>query len=138
MSGSGVTYRKQCKVCNSKFRTLIESLHNQNMSPQKIYEHLQNLSDVAEQVAVQQEDINPSSIRRHMERHFNIAEGAIIKVAETQSRIQQSRDSYKQGVQIVVDKINTLSHLVEINMVHLEEAEDLIKEINDIFSKKCI
>lgn len=122
---SGVKYVKQCKVCNSKFRNLIEELSTQGMSPQKVYDYLQSLTDTTEQEVVKREDINPSAIRRHMDRHFDLNDGAKIKVAETKSRIDQSRDSYKNGVAIIVDKVQSLSHMIEMAMIKLEEVEQL-------------
>ena len=122
---SGPKYVAQCKVCNSKFRAVIENLHNQNMTPQKIYDYLQSLTDSDEQISVKQEDINPSSIRRHMERHYDVKDGAVIKIAETQNRIEQSRDAYKKGVQIFVDKVNAMSMLIDQAMVRMEEVSDL-------------
>jgi uncharacterized protein YkvS len=122
---SGPKYVKQCKVCNSKFRAVIESLHNQNMTPQKIYDYLQSLTDPEEQEIVKQEDINPSSIRRHMERHYDVKDGAIIKIAETQNRIEQSRDAYRKGVQIFVDKVNAMSMMIDQAMTRMEEVGDL-------------
>jgi hypothetical protein len=120
---SGVKYIKQCKVCNSKFRNLIESLHNQGMNPQKIQEYLQNLTDPLEQEIVQKESINHSSIRRHMKDHFDVTEGAMIKIAETQSRIEKSRDDYKKGVKIIVDNVNLLCHAIQIAYVRMEELD---------------
>ena len=38
-------YVAQCKVCNSKFKSIIENLHTQGMSPNKIYDYLQALKD---------------------------------------------------------------------------------------------
>jgi hypothetical protein len=120
-----VMHVAQCKVCNSKFRTLIENLNKQGMNPQKIYEYLQNLTDPIEKDLVIQEDINPSSIRRHMDKHFDIVDGAKIKIAETQQRIEQSRNDYKDGVSIVVNKVSTISHLIEQLMIKIEEVDEL-------------
>lgn len=119
-----VKYVAQCKVCNSKFRNIIESLHNQGMSPQKIFDYLRSLTDPNEIEIVEKENINPSSIRRHMDRHFDVNDGAKIKVAETKNRIKQSRETYKQGVQIVVNKVNTISHLIDTAMIKLEEVDE--------------
>jgi hypothetical protein len=124
---SGVKYVKQCKVCNSKFRNLIEELSTQGMSPQKVYDYLQSLTDPTEQEVVKREDINPSAIRRHMDRHFDLNDGAKIKVAETKSRIDQSRDSYKNGVAIIVDKVQSLSHMIEMAMIKMEEVDQIGK-----------
>lgn len=117
--------KTSCKVCNSKMRVLIENLHNQNMNPQKIYEHLQNLSDKAERAIVIKEDIKPSAIRRHMANHYNAMDSSAIKIAKTKSKIEQSRDNYSQGMQIVIDKVNALNHLIEVNFARLEEVDEL-------------
>lgn len=118
----------QCKVCNSYFRNLIEQLHLSGLSPEKIYDYMQNLSDPTERAYVLQEDIKPSSIRRHLKRHFNSDEGVKVKLAETRARIQRSRNLYQQGVQITIDKINSLNHLIEVAMINLEEVESQTNE----------
>ena len=121
---AGPKYEKNCKVCNSKFRNVIENLKVKGMSPENIYKYLRGIEIPSDKVIILKEDINPSAIRRHMARHFDIKDGVIIKIAESQTKIEQSRDVYSQGVQIMVDKVNTLSHLVEINMAKLEKVEN--------------
>lgn len=121
----GVKYIKQCKVCNSKFRNLIEELHTQNMSPQKIYEYLQNSKNPEEQAVITKEDIGAASIRRHMDKHYDIKDEALVKLADTKSRIEKSRESYKQGVSIFVDQINSLSHMIDVAMVKMEEVDTI-------------
>jgi hypothetical protein len=122
---ASVKYIKTCKVCNSKFRNVIEDLHVQGMNPQKIYDYLQSLTDPAEQILVAQEDIKPSSIRRHLDNHFDVQDGAKIKLVDTQKRVDQSRDSYNKGVKILIDKVNAVSHLIETAMIRIEEVESL-------------
>lgn len=115
----------QCKVCNSKFRGLIEELHRQGMNPQKIYDYLQSLSDPMEKMEVKKEDIKPSSIRRHLDKHYNSTDDTKIKVAETKKKIDSSREKYQQGIQITVDKVNAIAHLIETAMIRIEEVENL-------------
>src|SRR3712207_3848452 len=88
----GAMYVTQCKVCNSVFRNRIEELSLQGLNPQKIYDYLQSLQDENEKALVKTEDIKPSSIRRHLDRHFSYEEAAKVKVAETHSRIDKSRE----------------------------------------------
>ncbi|MNB94871.1 hypothetical protein D3C75_420320 [compost metagenome] len=118
----------QCKVCTSVFRNRIEQLHLNGLSPEKIYDYLQNLSEPNEKNSVISEDIKPSSIRRHMQRHFNSEEGAKVKLAETKARVEQSRTMLNQGVSIFIDKVNNLSHLIEVAMIRLEEVEHTSNE----------
>jgi hypothetical protein len=105
-------------VCNSKFRNLIEQLHQNDLSAEKIYEYLQNLTSSKDKVAVQQEDIRPSSIRRHIQNHFNSDDDSKVKLAETKARIDQSRNLLYNGVQITVDRINSLNHLIETSLIN--------------------
>lgn len=114
----------QCKVCNSKFRNLIEQLHLNGLSPEKIFEYMAGLSNPNEIAVVQQEDIKPSSIRRHLKKHFNSEEGAKIKLAETKAKVNQSRNLYEEGIQIAVDKVNTVSHLIEVAMINIQELDE--------------
>lgn len=118
-----VLYEKRCKVCNSQFRNLIEQLHVNGLSPEKIYDYLLNLTDPEEKIVVQNEDIKPSSIRRHIDRHFNIEEGAKIKLAQTKNRLEKSRSAFETGVQVTIDKVNHLSHLIEVAMINIQEVE---------------
>jgi ATP:corrinoid adenosyltransferase len=119
------TYVKQCKTCNSKFRGVIEELHTQGMSPQKIYEYLQSLSDPDEQEIVKKENIKPSSIRRHMKNHFDPSDDIKIKTAETKERLKEVKDKYEQGTDIIIDEVNTISYMIERALVNIEEVEDM-------------
>lgn len=118
-----VMYEKRCKVCNSQFRNLIEDLHIGGLSPEKVFEYLQNLTDPNQQAVVQAEQIKPSSIRRHIDRHFNLEDGAKIKVAETKNRLEKSRSAFEEGVQATIDKVSHLSHLIEVAMINIQEVE---------------
>ena len=120
----GPKYESSCKTCNSKFRNVIERLHVEKMSPEHICRYLQGLEAPSDKAIVQKEDLKPSSIRRHMQRHFDVKDGVIIKVAESESKIEQSRSVYQQGVAIVIDQVNTISHLIELNMAKLEKVEN--------------
>ena len=81
------------------------------------------MTDPKEVTIVQKEDIKPSSIRRHLKRHFNSEEGAKIKLAETKARLQQSRNLYNEGIQIVIDKVNTVSHMIEVALINIQELD---------------
>jgi hypothetical protein len=125
---SHVTLIKQCKVCNSKFRNKIEDLHSKGMNPQKIFEYLQNISEPYEAAIVKDEDIQPSAIRRHMDKHFNPQDEAIRQIAETKSRVEKSREDYKKGVQTVINNVSTLSHMIELALIKMEEVDNLPKD----------
>lgn len=125
---NNITFVSQCKVCNSHFRTVIEQLHLNGLSPEKIYDYLQNLTEPNEKDIVTKEDIKSSSIRRHLQRHFADDERAKVKIAETKARVEKSRDLLHQGVQITIDKVNNLSHLVDVAMIKLEEVEHMASD----------
>ena len=116
---------KQCKVCMSKHKGIIEELAIKKFSPEKIYEHLQNLTDPKDVKIVQEENIKPSSIRRHLQRHFNERDSLLIKDATVQSRIKSSRKNYYDGRKINIDKANTIAHMIELALARMEEVETL-------------
>lgn len=120
-----VLYEKRCKICNSEFRGMIENLHIQNMNPRQIMEYLGGLSGPGEQEQIKQDEITESAIRRHLARHFDIKTGAQIKIAETKTRLQQSRDQYKQGVRVMVDNVGLISHMIESLMIQMEELDNM-------------
>lgn len=119
-----VTYVKTCKVCNSFFRNRIEKLSLNGMNPQAIYDYLQSIQDENEKAIVKQEDIKPSSIRRHLDNHFNKDEATKVKLAETQNRVETSREMLQNGVSIAIDKINSLCHMIDVSMIKMEQIED--------------
>lgn len=121
---SGVMNVSQCKVCGSHFRNLIEQLHLNGLSPEKTYEYLNNLTDPSEINLVKQENIKPSSIRRHLKNHFNSEEGSKIKIAETKAKLTKSRSLYEEGIQVTIDKVNTVSHLIDRAMISIEELDE--------------
>lgn len=116
-------YIKQCKVCNSVFRNRIEELSLQGFNPQKIFSYLQAIQDPEEQKIVQKEQIKPSAIRRHLDNHFQKDEAVKVKLAETHSRIENSREMLQSGVSIAIDKINSLCHMIDVAMIKMEEVE---------------
>ena len=81
-------YDKRCKVCNSAFKSRIESLALQGMNPQQIYEYLQSIQDPNEKLIVQRENIAPSSIRRHLDNHFDRSEIGRIHDAEVDDKLK--------------------------------------------------
>lgn len=121
---SGVMTVSQCKVCQSHNRSLIEQLHLNGLSPEKIFDYLSNLQDPTQASLILQENIKPSSIRRHLKKHFNSEEGVKIKLAETKAKVNQSRNLYDEGIQIVVDNVNTVSHLIEVAMISIRELDE--------------
>ena len=119
----GEMYSKHCKVCNSVYRNIIEELSLGGFNPQKVYSYLQSIQDPQEQAIIQKEDINPSSIRRHIDNHFKKEEAAQLKIAETHNRIEKSREMLNTGVSITVDKVNSLCHMIDTSLIKLEEIE---------------
>lgn len=116
---------KQCKVCMSKHKGIIEELAIKKMSPEKIYEYLKSMRDQHDQQIVKEEDIRPSSIRRHLQKHFDEKEDLLIRDASVQSKIKKSRQDYSDGRKINIDKANTIAHMIEIALARLEETESL-------------
>ena len=116
---------KQCKVCMSKHKGIIEELAIKKLSPEKIYEYLQNMRDPKDQKIVKEEDIKPSSIRRHLQRHFNEKEDLLVRDATVQSKVKSSRQNYQDGRKINIDKANTVAHMIELALARIEEVETL-------------
>lgn len=114
---------KQCKVCRSVFRNRIEELSINGMNPNQIFKYLQSLQDPEEQEIVKVENINPSSIRRHIDNHFKKDEAVKVKLAETHNRIEKSRDMLNNGVSIAVDKVNSLCHMIDVALIKMEEID---------------
>jgi hypothetical protein len=115
---------KQCKVCNSVFRNRIEELSIQGLNPERIYQYLQSLQDPNEQQIVKQEDIKPSSIRRHIDNHFKRDEAVKIKNADLSDRIQENRSKLQNGVSIIIDKVNSLCFMIDNALVMMEQIEN--------------
>lgn len=116
---------KQCKVCMSRHKGIIEELAIKKLSPEKIYEYLQNLTDPTDVKIVKEENIKPSSIRRHLQRHFNEKEDLLVKDATIKSKIKASRTKYSEGKKINIDKANTIAHMIELALARMEEVETL-------------
>ena len=117
------TYVAQCKVCNSYFKSRIENLSMQGFNPQQIYDYLQNIQDSNEKAIVQRENINPSAIRRHIDRHFTGDTMEKTKIVEVQDKIHQSRRNLQEGIAIAIDKINAMSHMIDTTLLKIEEIE---------------
>ena len=118
----------QCKVCNSKFRHLIESLYKKGFNPQKIYDYLHSLSDEEEILIVEREDIKPSAIRRHLDRHFNDQDNKVIEDTTTKKKIQRARDAYEQGKDIMINKVNAVSLQVDTALANIESLDLMTNE----------
>ena len=116
---------KQCKVCMSKHKGIIEELAMKKMSPEKIYEYLQGLQNPKDVKIVQEEQIKPSSIRRHLQRHFDEKESLLVQEATVKSKIKNSREKFQDGRKINIDKANTIAHMIEIALARIEEVESL-------------
>lgn len=116
---------KKCKVCMSKHRNIIEQLSCKGFSPEKIYQYLQDMTDPADRRIVKEENIAPSSIRRHLQRHFDQRDEFLAQDARIKSKVKQDREDYRQGLKINIDKANTLSHMIELALTRLEEVEQL-------------
>lgn len=115
----------QCKVCNSKMRSLIESLHMKGFNPQKIYNYLQSLSDPQEREIVEIEDITPSSIRRHIDRHFSERDNKVIESATYQQKVTKARTNYEQGKDIMVNKVNAVSLQIDTALANMESLDNM-------------
>jgi hypothetical protein len=109
----------------SKHKGIIEELAIKKLSPEKIYEYLQNMRDPKDQKIVKEEDIKPSSIRRHLQRHFNEKEDLLVRDATVQSKVKSSRQNYQDGRKINIDKANTVAHMIELALARIEEVETL-------------
>ena len=118
----------QCKVCNNKMRTLIESLHVKGFNPQKIFDYLHSLTDENEIEIVKMENIKPSAIRRHMANHFDQQENKIIETTVTQKRIEKARTAYQQGQEIMVNKVNAISMQIDIALAKMETLDNMSNE----------
>lgn len=119
-----VRYEMKCKVCNSRFKTLIEQMYNEGLNPRQIFEFLKNQKDPVERTFFEKEDLKEATIRRHLNRHYNIKAAAKMHVSATRSRIQQSRENFRTGVAMRVDSIATLSHLIDVALINIEELDN--------------
>jgi len=78
-----------------------------------------------DQRITEEEHIQPSSIRRHLQKHFDQREDFLINDAVIKSKVKKNRDDYQKGMKINIDKANTLSHMIELALTRLEEVEAL-------------
>lgn len=116
-------YVAQCKVCNSEMKNVIEELVSNGLSPEAVYKHLQSLTKPSEKAIVKRENIAPSAIRRHMKKHYNQEEKDIIQKTIPKTKLEIARENYKNGIKTTIDTINTVSHLIEIGLIEIEELE---------------
>ena len=119
-----MAYIKQCKVCNSVFRSRIEELSINGMNPNQIFNYLQSLQDANEHSIVVTEDIKPSSIRRHIDNHFQKDEAVKVKLAETHNKVEKSREMLNTGISIAIDKVNSLCHMIDVSLIKMEEIDN--------------
>lgn len=120
---ASVVHDSRCKCCNSAFKERIHSLALQGFNPQQIYNYLQNITDQNERLIVQREDIKPSSIRRHLDNHFDRSAEEKIKTAEVEDRLEISRNNLQSGIQITIDKVNSISHLIDSSLIKMEKLD---------------
>ena len=118
-------YERRCKVCNSQFKNLIEDLSIKGLNPRQIMDYLRSSKDPLQLQILEEEDLTEHTIRRHLDKHFSIQTGAAIKVAETKRRIEKSRESYKQGVHMVVDSVATIAHMIDLALINMEDLDNL-------------
>lgn len=118
-----VKYEPKCKICNSHFKHMIEQMFNEGLGPRQIYEYLSKLKDPVEQKIFEKEDFKEATIRRHLTKHYNIKAAAKIHLSATKSRIQKSRENFRSGVAMRVDSISTLSHLIDLALINIEELD---------------
>ena len=118
-----VRYEQRCKVCNSHFRDVIENLCNEGLNPRQIFEYLNSLNDATEKQIFEKEGLKEATIRRHLERHYDIKLGTKIRMAHAKARVQKSRDNFRTGVAMRVDSISTISHLIDLALINIEELD---------------
>ena len=56
-------------------------------------------------------------------KHFTLEELTKTKIVETQDKIEQSRLNLQNGVDIAINKIQTLCHLVDSSLINIEKVE---------------
>ena len=125
VTDGSVIYEEKCKVCNSEFKDLIENLANQGLKPKGIMDYLKSLTDPKQKAQFEKEDLKESSIRRHLQRHYNIQADVSIKLAETKNRLARSREAFKHGVHMKVDSIATISHMIDVALINIEDLDNL-------------
>ena len=115
----------QCKVCMSKHRTIIEELARKQLSAEKIYEHLQSLTTTRDVKIVKTENIKPSSIRRHLQRHFNDQDELLTRDATIKTQTRTDRQDFDAGKKILIDKVNTIAYMIKLALTRLDEVDQL-------------
>lgn len=123
-----VFHVKQCKVCNSQLRNKIEKLYVEaSLSPEKIHEYLTTAASEEEQEIAAKENFSAMAIRRHLSKHFDLKAGVMIRQAETMTKLEQSKKNFEKGVESKIDAIANLNHLIEANMLRIQEVEDTLQ-----------
>ena len=116
-------YEPKCKVCNSHFKNIIENMYNEGLSARQILSYLSDLKDPVEQNIAIKENLKESNIQRHLRLHYNLKAAAKIQASATRSRIQKSRENFRAGVSMRVDSISTLSHLIDLALINIEDLD---------------
>ena len=113
-----------CKVCNSYYRNIIETLSVKGFDPQKIYEYLQSLTDPEDIERVKAEGIKPSHIRKHIQSHFDSIDNASIIYSEIQQKIDKTREKYNRKETIVVDKVNLIAMEIDTLLIKMKGLDE--------------
>ena len=118
-----VRFEPKCKICNSHFKDVIEEMYNNGLTVKQIWNALDSLQDPDERNIWLVESIKEANISRHLQKHYNIKVGAATKLAENRTRLEKSRAAFREGVHMKVNAVATLSHLIDIALINLEELD---------------
>ena len=144
-------YEKNCKVCNSYFKNIIEEMYNRGLTAKQIYEALFLSQNPQEIQILHNEGLTESIIKRHLDKHYNEKASTYIRSTKNKTKLQKAREDYKKGQQIKIDTIQTISHLIDVALIKMESLDDfpdgrqahqltinymsIIKNLIDEFSK---
>lgn len=121
----GITkFEVKCKVCNSQFKSIIESLYDNNLNPRQIFESLSALQDETSKQILAAEQLSEGAIARHLDKHYSAKARTALKQAVNTERLEKSRESFRDGVQAKINTINTLSHLIDVALINLESLDN--------------
>ena len=93
-----IRYEVRCKVCNSQFKNIIESLYNNNLSPRQIFEAINAFQDEKSKQILAMEQLTESSIARHLDKHYSQRADAALKQANNTDKLLKSRELFKDGI----------------------------------------
>lgn len=113
-----------CKVCNSIYRNTIETLSVKGFSSQKIYDYLHSLTSAEDIENVQNENIKPSNITKHINAHFDSLDNDTIIYSEIQQKIDRTREKYSKKETIAVDKVNAIAMQIDIALAKMKGLDE--------------